>query len=290
MDNCKAVNIFISHSTDDKPFVRKLDASLSINGFKVFLDERDIAIGDSIPAKIYEGISDASHILYVISNASKESLWVQEELDVAKMKQKEKSGFHILPVLIEETEVPFSVKHLKYADFTQWQSELSYLKAFNQIVHSLGGSLFIPESFDVVFFVENSSHIANLEKFAFRYGGFTEGSLDTDFSVMHTESTHRGDCLKRSMWRLADSEFIGMKTPLSNFIEICEKYKIPKNSKLGSILQVTRDLDRLSHCPKYEFSSYKYCTNIRDTSYRLGEMIVDLRREYLSILSSNIKV
>ena len=86
--------------------MRKLDASLVLNGVEVFLDERDIKVGESIPARIYDGISKASHIIYVLSNSSVYSSWVNEELDIAKMKQKKDEGFGILPVLIEDIEIP----------------------------------------------------------------------------------------------------------------------------------------------------------------------------------------
>ncbi len=65
--------VFISHSSSDKAFVRKLDAGLAGSGVRTFLDERDIKAGDSIPMKIYEAMEAATHVIYVISENSKNS-------------------------------------------------------------------------------------------------------------------------------------------------------------------------------------------------------------------------
>lgn len=131
------LSLFISYSSADKPFVKKLDAALSFNGVPVFLDDRDIAVGDSIPTRIYEGIEQASHLVYVISPRSIESKWVQEELDVAKMRQSQKAGFKILPVLIEDCSLPVGVAHIKYADFRQWEDGESFSKSLHSILAAL---------------------------------------------------------------------------------------------------------------------------------------------------------
>src|SRR2546423_13827749 len=94
-------HVFISYSHVDKEFARQLDASLLANNVKTFLDDKEIRIGDSIPQKIYDGIDVASHLVYIISATSIRSKWVNEELSIAKMKEKASDGFRILPVLID---------------------------------------------------------------------------------------------------------------------------------------------------------------------------------------------
>jgi hypothetical protein len=49
--------IFLSHTSEDKPFVRRLKESLENHGVtKVWLDEAEIQIGDSLIQKIDEGL------------------------------------------------------------------------------------------------------------------------------------------------------------------------------------------------------------------------------------------
>lgn len=53
---------FISHSTLDKPFVRRLAADLVAHGVKVWLDEQQMMVGDSLPEKIAQGLAAISHM------------------------------------------------------------------------------------------------------------------------------------------------------------------------------------------------------------------------------------
>mgnify|MGYP001545008314 CR=1 FL=1 len=50
------MKIFLSHSNSDKKFVKKLSQSLESQGYKIWFDENDILIGDSIPNEIGKGL------------------------------------------------------------------------------------------------------------------------------------------------------------------------------------------------------------------------------------------
>jgi len=111
--------VFLSHSTKDKDFVRDFDTALQAFGIDTFLDERDIGIGEDIPQRLYQELSQASHIIYFISMSSIDSEWVQEELSIGKIREKEKKGVLILPVLIENLpKIPTSISSKRYADFS----------------------------------------------------------------------------------------------------------------------------------------------------------------------------
>ena len=45
-------DVFLSHSSKDKPVVRELAARLKKDGVRVWLDEEQIKPGDSIPASV----------------------------------------------------------------------------------------------------------------------------------------------------------------------------------------------------------------------------------------------
>ena len=49
-------DVFLSHSAKDKAVVRDVAARLQRDGVRVWLDEEQIKPGDSIPAKIEEGL------------------------------------------------------------------------------------------------------------------------------------------------------------------------------------------------------------------------------------------
>ena len=52
------MKIFLSHSSKDKEFVRKLADDLKTYGLSVWFDEWEIKVGDSITNKISQGIDE----------------------------------------------------------------------------------------------------------------------------------------------------------------------------------------------------------------------------------------
>jgi TIR domain len=109
--------VFISYANQDKPFVRKLINELEKHNLSVWFDEQEIKVGDSIVAKISEGLRDSDYLVVVLSKASVTSSWVQEELNAALMNQISDKGSVVLPVLIEDCDLPPLLRSRLYADF-----------------------------------------------------------------------------------------------------------------------------------------------------------------------------
>lgn len=112
--------IFISHTGRDKPFVRRLRDDLLEHGVpRVWVDEAEIDIGDSLIGKIEEGIKVSRYIAVVISKQSVNAPWVKRELDVAMNREIERGEVVVLPLLYEKCELPEFLKGKLYADFTK---------------------------------------------------------------------------------------------------------------------------------------------------------------------------
>lgn len=56
-------SIFLSHNSKDKEFVRKLAIRLKDYGIKVWLDEAEIKIGESLINKIQIAIDEMSYLV-----------------------------------------------------------------------------------------------------------------------------------------------------------------------------------------------------------------------------------
>lgn len=123
---------FISHSTRDKPFVRKLAADLVASGVKVWLDEQRILVGDSIPEKIAQGLAESDFFLIVVSKNSSSSEWVKKELSNALIHEIERRKVTVLPIKMDDAEMPASIKDKLYADFTG-----SYEEGFKKLLDSI---------------------------------------------------------------------------------------------------------------------------------------------------------
>ncbi len=110
-------SIFLSHNHADKPFVNKLAEDLRKSGYYVWTDDAEIKIGDSLIQKIREGIDNVAYVGAVISLNSVESEWVKKELDIATNQEIEGKEVKVLPLLLDDIELPGFLKGKKYADF-----------------------------------------------------------------------------------------------------------------------------------------------------------------------------
>jgi hypothetical protein len=110
---------FLSHSSKDKPFIRQLAADLTANGVGVWLDEQRIRVGDSIPERIAQGLAESDYFLVAISAASVDSPWVTKELNGALVREIEKRNVSVLPLRLDDSPMPESIKDKKYADFSE---------------------------------------------------------------------------------------------------------------------------------------------------------------------------
>jgi len=108
---------FISHSSKDKPFVRRLAADLVSSGIRVWLDEQRILVGDSIPEKIAQGLAESDFFLLVASKNSVASPWVKKELNSALVHEIERRKVTVMPIRLDDSPVPDSVNEKNYADF-----------------------------------------------------------------------------------------------------------------------------------------------------------------------------
>ena len=72
-------DVFLSHSGKDKPVVRPLAERLRADGLKVWFDEWEIKPGDSIPAKIEEGLEHSRVLVLCMSANAFGSDWARVE-------------------------------------------------------------------------------------------------------------------------------------------------------------------------------------------------------------------
>jgi TIR domain len=110
-------SIFLSHSHQDKPFVRRLAERLMQSGVVVWLDEIHLGIGDSIIGKIADAIEAVDYVAAVISKNSVRSQWVQKELSIAMSKEISGKRVVVLPILLDDCKMPTHLQDKLYVDF-----------------------------------------------------------------------------------------------------------------------------------------------------------------------------
>lgn len=129
--------IFLSHTSIDKPFVRKIAADLRSHGHTVWIDEAEINIGDSLIGKIRNGLDSVDYVAVILSKASIESEWVKKELEIASNRELKERRVLVLPIKIEDVELPGFLEGKFYGDFS---NPSEYNEKLQLLLRSLGDS------------------------------------------------------------------------------------------------------------------------------------------------------
>ena len=124
--------LFISYSSKDKNFVKRLARDLRMRGIKVWVDFWEIKVGDSIVAKIEDAIQDNDYFAVVLTPTSVKSNWVKKELAAGLIKELEEKSVVVLPLLAKKCRIPPLMKDKKYADFVT-----NYRKGLQELLDKL---------------------------------------------------------------------------------------------------------------------------------------------------------
>jgi hypothetical protein len=108
--------VFISYSHSDGFIVNKLAAHLVKHNANVWVDTWELNVGDSILNKVQDAIQESSALLVVLSKASVESEWCKKELSAGLMRELDEKRVVVLPVLVEDCEIPIFLREKMYAD------------------------------------------------------------------------------------------------------------------------------------------------------------------------------
>jgi len=116
----KKLPIFLSHASQDKPAVRLLCKLLRADGFDPWLDEERLLPGQNWSLEIEKALHSSDAILLCFSTLSvaKEG-YIQREYKRAMACQEEKpeGTIFVIPVRLDECEMPFFIRELQWVDF-----------------------------------------------------------------------------------------------------------------------------------------------------------------------------
>jgi hypothetical protein len=124
--------VFLSYSRSDAHIVDRIAEDLQVEGIDVWLDRKDILPGEVWADQIRAAITQAEHVLVFISSASLQSRAVQEEYRLAFQNQKLAGGRRIIPILLEDVELPLFLAEIQYVDFTH-----SYYAGMRSLIQAL---------------------------------------------------------------------------------------------------------------------------------------------------------
>ena len=94
--------IFISHASADDDFVKELRIALEEHRLSVWADSRNLRGGDKLAPEIKSAITQARHVIVVLSPNTINSPWVRREIQQALQVEKERKddGYRVIPLLL----------------------------------------------------------------------------------------------------------------------------------------------------------------------------------------------
>ncbi len=131
--------VFISYSGRDKNAIARIAKDLSTEGFVVWFDDWSILPGQSIVAEIQNGVDNSDYLLFCMSPASISSVWVKEEVHSAIARSINKNSPYLIPLLLEDCEIPTLIAHRRYIDFRS-----NYEHAYQSLKKILSGGKVCP--------------------------------------------------------------------------------------------------------------------------------------------------
>lgn len=128
----KTYDVFISHKSDCKPWVKVLAQNLKNQNYKVFLDEWELVPGKSIVDGLYQALNQSKKGILVATTEAFESGWVREEYQQMMIQKQEDKDFVIIPPVLgkEIPDFPF-MKDILWVDFRDFEK---YRESFYRLL------------------------------------------------------------------------------------------------------------------------------------------------------------
>ena len=143
-DPIQFYSCFISYSSKDQEFAKRLYNDLQSEGVRCWFAPEDIKIGDKFRLRIDESIRVYDKLLLVLSEHSVSSQWVEKEVETAMEREREQNKTMLFPVRLDNSvnEIkmgwPADVRRTRHVgDFTRWKDHDSYREAFDRLLRDL---------------------------------------------------------------------------------------------------------------------------------------------------------
>jgi hypothetical protein len=142
---------FISYSSKDNAFARRLYADLQSNHVRCWFAPEDLKWGERIRAGIDEAIRVHDKLLLILSTSSVASGWVEREVRAAMDREQKENRTVLFPVRVDRAvfESPFDWateirRERNIGDFTRWKDHDQYQKAFTRLLRDLQATEQLP--------------------------------------------------------------------------------------------------------------------------------------------------
>ncbi len=112
MDQSDGYDVFLSHASPDKPWVRTLAEQLRDQGLRAYLDERELRPGDNFVLTLSDALRKSRFLVLVLTSHSVNRPWVEQEW-TSFMAAHGPVG-RLIPVLLDSVQVPTILRSVQY--------------------------------------------------------------------------------------------------------------------------------------------------------------------------------
>ncbi|GHO98882.1 hypothetical protein KSF_089300 [Reticulibacter mediterranei] len=135
---------FISYSSKDQDFAKRLYADLQNEGVRCWYAPEDLKIGDPFRKRIDESIRIHDKLLLILSEHSVNSAWVEKEVETAFEKEHRNDSMVLFPVKLDETVMhtdqawAADIRRMRHiGDLTKWKEHDAYQRGLQRLLRDL---------------------------------------------------------------------------------------------------------------------------------------------------------
>ncbi len=135
---------FISYSSQDEEFARRIYADMQSKGIRCWFAPEDMKIGDKIRSRIDQVIHMHQKLLLILSEKSIKSSWVEKEVETAFEREDKNNEAMLFPIRIDDTPLSVDVgwvadikrtRHI--GDFRKWKDHDAYSASLERLLRDL---------------------------------------------------------------------------------------------------------------------------------------------------------
>lgn len=143
---------FLSYSSQDEVFAKRLHEKLGNSGLKVWFDQTNIKGGKKTFVQIDNAIQESDKLLLVLSESSMASQWVQSEIRWAREAEEKHGEQKLFPIRLVDfdrikqwkcfdsdsgRDLAVEVREYHIPDFSSWKKKKTFDEACSNLVSDL---------------------------------------------------------------------------------------------------------------------------------------------------------
>ena len=126
------LSVFVSHASADARIASRVAMGLRAFDYDTWYDDWELQAGDSIIERVEAAISRTDVLLVLLSRTSVDSQWVRRELSAGLARQLSGQGVLVIPVILDDCEIPAMLAGTKYVDLRS-----NFEHAFRELADAL---------------------------------------------------------------------------------------------------------------------------------------------------------